>query len=180
MLPLPARSLDDLERTQGVLRVHYPGLPSHPQHALCQRQMAGGAEFLRLNLRAGQVAKHFLSGLRIFTLAESLGGWSLWPSTGAHDHASFRPPGARNWAFLTVCSAVVGIRTCRGFWADLNNPLGCEGSLVSAKLGPVCSASSATHRLCPCAASTLDPAAFRQTGEPETQEVRSRIGSAWP
>ncbi len=64
-----------LETHRGVRRVIYPGLPSHPQHALATRQMNGyggmvSAEFAT-NL-AG--CRRFLERIRLFTLAESLGG----------------------------------------------------------------------------------------------------------
>jgi len=65
-----------LEPHHGVHRVLYPGLSSHPQHALAQRQMNRGyggmiSVVLDTNL-AG--ARRFLEQVRIFTLAESLGG----------------------------------------------------------------------------------------------------------
>ena len=65
-----------LEAQPQVERVHYPGLESHPQHALAKRQMSGGfggmiSATLRTDL-AG--AKRFLEAVQIFALAESLGG----------------------------------------------------------------------------------------------------------
>ncbi len=57
-----------------VQKVFYPGLPSHPQYELAQKQMKdfGGVVTIDLGSR-GNVEK-FLNSLRIFTLAESLGG----------------------------------------------------------------------------------------------------------
>jgi len=115
-----------LERTQGVLRVHYPGLPSHPQHALCQRQMAGGGGIVTVELEGGlKVAKHFLSGLRIFTLAESLGGVeSLAEHPGLMTHASI-PPARR--AELGISDGLVrlsvGLEHVEDLWADLEQSL---------------------------------------------------------
>ena len=65
-----------LETQPQVERVHYPGLESHPQHALAKRQMTGGfggmiSATLRTDL-AG--ARRFLEAVQIFALAESLGG----------------------------------------------------------------------------------------------------------
>lgn len=59
-----------------VERVHYPGLPSHPQHALARRQMSGGyGGIVTAVLRGGlQEARRMLERCRLFSLAESLGG----------------------------------------------------------------------------------------------------------
>ncbi|MFO7276996.1 MAG: cystathionine gamma-synthase [Pseudomonadota bacterium] len=65
-----------LESHPRVARVHYPGLESHPQHALARRQMNeryGG--IISVELRGGlEAARRLLSRCRLFTLAESLGG----------------------------------------------------------------------------------------------------------
>src|SRR5439155_409294 len=64
-----------LEGAAGVRRVHYPGLPSHPQHALCRRQMPSGGGMISVELDGDlDHARRFLGAIRIFTLAESLGG----------------------------------------------------------------------------------------------------------
>ncbi len=58
-----------------VQRVHYPGLASHPGHALARRQQSGFGAMLSFELRGGEPAvRAFLEGLECFTLAESLGG----------------------------------------------------------------------------------------------------------
>jgi len=58
-----------------VARVHYPGLESHPQHALAKKQMRGFGGMISLDLRADlDGARRFLEAVRIFSLAESLGG----------------------------------------------------------------------------------------------------------
>ena len=58
-----------------IARVHYPGLPEHPQHALASRQMNGFGGMVTLVLRGGLGdARRFLERLRIFVCAESLGG----------------------------------------------------------------------------------------------------------
>jgi cystathionine beta-lyase/cystathionine gamma-synthase len=55
--------------------VLYPGLPSHPQYALAQRQQFGFGGMLSFVLQGGLgSARSMLSRLRVFTLAESLGG----------------------------------------------------------------------------------------------------------
>jgi cystathionine gamma-lyase len=56
--------------------VHYPGLESHPQHELARRQMQGGfGGMISLDLRTDLAGtRRFLEAVRIFALAESLGG----------------------------------------------------------------------------------------------------------
>ncbi|HEY2816288.1 MAG TPA: PLP-dependent aspartate aminotransferase family protein [Casimicrobiaceae bacterium] len=64
-----------LLRHPKIARVHYPGLPDHPQHALALRQMNGFGGMVTLVLRGGlDDARRFLERLRIFVCAESLGG----------------------------------------------------------------------------------------------------------
>ena len=64
-----------LEQQPQVARVYYPGLQSHPQHALARRQMQGYGGMISLDLRADLAGtRRFLEAVRIFTLAESLGG----------------------------------------------------------------------------------------------------------
>lgn len=64
-----------LSGSRKVAAVHYPGLPDHPQHAVARRQMDGFGGMLSVDLRGGGgAARRFVRGLRVFTLAESLGG----------------------------------------------------------------------------------------------------------
>jgi cystathionine gamma-lyase len=64
-----------LEGHPQVERVTYPGLPSHPQHALAARQMRGSGGMLTFVLRGGlPAARAFLKAVRVFACAESLGG----------------------------------------------------------------------------------------------------------
>ena len=57
-----------------VKRVHYPGLPSHPQHDLAARQMRGFGGMLAFDLGSLEAARRVLNGVRLIALAESLGG----------------------------------------------------------------------------------------------------------
>jgi len=58
-----------------VGRVHYPGLPSHPRHALARRQVKGFGGMVTVELKGGLAgARRFLERVEIFALAESLGG----------------------------------------------------------------------------------------------------------
>ncbi len=64
-----------LEGHPQVEKVTYPGLPSHPQHALAARQMSGFGGMLTFVIRGGlPAATAFLKAVRIFACAESLGG----------------------------------------------------------------------------------------------------------
>jgi cystathionine gamma-lyase len=64
-----------LERQPQVARVHYPGLPSHPQHELACRQMHGFGGMISLELATDLAgARRFLEAVELFALAESLGG----------------------------------------------------------------------------------------------------------
>ncbi|HSN17892.1 MAG TPA: PLP-dependent aspartate aminotransferase family protein [Gammaproteobacteria bacterium] len=79
-----------LEKHPKVEKVSYPGLPSHPQHALAKRQMHGGGGIVTIFLKGGEPeARRFLENCHLFTLAESLGGVeSLVDHPGIMTHAS--------------------------------------------------------------------------------------------
>jgi cystathionine gamma-synthase len=64
-----------LERHPAVARVHYPGLASHPGHAIASRQQRGFGAMLSFELAGGVAAvRRFIDAVHFFTLAESLGG----------------------------------------------------------------------------------------------------------
>jgi len=64
-----------LEGHPGIEKVIYPGLPSHPQHALAKRQMSGFGGMITAVMRGGlDDARRFLERCQVFALAESLGG----------------------------------------------------------------------------------------------------------
>jgi cystathionine gamma-synthase len=71
-----AASLADLLAAHpAVERVHYPGITSHPGHAIAGRQQDGFGAMLSFDLKGGEDAvRAFVDGLACFTLAESLGG----------------------------------------------------------------------------------------------------------
>ncbi|HSA54243.1 MAG TPA: PLP-dependent aspartate aminotransferase family protein [Gemmatimonadaceae bacterium] len=73
----------------GDERVFYPGLPTHPQHELACRQMNGFGGMLSVELGSRERAERVIGGLRVFTLAESLGGVeSLVSHPATMTHAS--------------------------------------------------------------------------------------------
>jgi methionine-gamma-lyase len=64
-----------LEKHPKVARVHYPGLPSHPDHKLAKRQMKGFGAMMAFDLKDGlSAARRFCDRTRVFLLAASLGG----------------------------------------------------------------------------------------------------------
>ena len=82
-----------LETRREVERVYYPGLPSHPQHALAKRQMTGFGGMLAFDLKGGRDAVFALfRNLRLFTPAASLGGVeSLISHPPSLSHKAFTP-----------------------------------------------------------------------------------------
>ena len=85
-----ARFLETHPQVESVL---YPGLKSHPQHALACSQMRGFGGVVSFNIKGGiDTAKKFLESLEIFALAESLGGVeSLAEHPAIMTHASVSP-----------------------------------------------------------------------------------------
>src|SRR5262245_26134039 len=115
-----------LESTPGVARLHYPGLRSHPQYPLALRQMRSGGGMISLELDGGlDMARRFLAALRIFTLAESLGGVeSLAEHPAVMTHASI-PPAVREPLGITdsLVRLSVGLEHVEDLWADLEHGL---------------------------------------------------------
>jgi cystathionine gamma-lyase len=63
-----------LEAHDKVERVYYPGLPSHPQHELARRQMRGFTGMISVEMGSIERARALVENVRVFALAESLGG----------------------------------------------------------------------------------------------------------
>jgi len=117
-----------LERHARVDRVLYPGLLSHPQHALALRQMKNGySGIVTFFLKGGLLeARRFLERLELFTLAESLGGVeSLADHPAIMTHASV-PPETRAKLGIsdTLVRLSVGIEDTDDLIADLDQALG--------------------------------------------------------
>jgi cystathionine gamma-synthase len=116
-----------LARHPAVARVHYPGLPSHPQHELARRQQRGFGAMLSFELVDGRPDRvdHVLRSLRWFTLAESLGGVeSLVAHPASMTHASMTPE-ARRRAGITdsVIRLSIGIEDPDDLIADFAETL---------------------------------------------------------
>ena len=115
-----------LEKHPKVAQVHYPGLASHPQHSLAQRQMRGGGGMVTAVLHGGlEESRRFLERVEIFALAESLGGVeSLIEHPAIMTHASI-PPDIR--ATLGISDGLVrlsvGVEEVDDLIADLRQAL---------------------------------------------------------
>lgn len=111
-----------------VAKVHYPGLPSHPQHALAKRQMRGGfGGMITIELKGGlRDARRFLERCELFALAESLGGVeSLIEHPALMTHASVPAASRRALGISdTLCRLSVGVEDVADLRADLEYALG--------------------------------------------------------
>ena len=116
-----------LEKHPAVEKVIYPGLPSHPQHELAGKQMAGYGGIVSIVLKGGfEAAKRFCEKTELFTLAESLGGVeSLVNHPAVMTHASI--PVARREQ-LGISDALVrlsvGVEELGDLQVDLERALG--------------------------------------------------------
>ena len=107
-----------------VTSVNYPGLVTHPQHALARRQMRAFGGMLSFELRGGEAAaKRMAARTKIFALAESLGGVeSLIEIPLAMTHGSVRGTKLAPPAGLVRLS--VGIETVDDLIGDLAQAIG--------------------------------------------------------
>ena len=114
--------VDLLDGHAAVRALHYPGLPSHPGHALAARQQHGFGAMLSIELEGGEAGvRAFLDGLRYFTLAESLGGVeSLIAHPATMTHAAMSPQ-ARDAAGIAdgLLRLSVGIEHVDDLCADI-------------------------------------------------------------
>jgi cystathionine gamma-lyase len=115
-----------LQTQDAVAEVIYPGLPTHPHHALAARQMAGFGGMLSIRLKGGfAAAKRFCERLQLFTLAESLGGVeSLVNHPAVMTHASVPPERrARLGIGDELVRLSVGVEDVNDLQADLAQAL---------------------------------------------------------
>ncbi|KQQ88899.1 PLP-dependent aspartate aminotransferase family protein [Massilia sp. Leaf139] len=115
-----------LEREPKVGKVFYPGLETHPQHALARRQMSGFGGIVSIELASDLAgARRFLESCRVFTLAESLGGVeSLIEHPALMTHATI-PPAQRAELGIsdTLIRLSVGVEHLEDQRADLRRAL---------------------------------------------------------
>lgn len=123
-----------LEAHSEVARVYYPGLPSHPQHALAKRQMSGFGGMVSFVLEGPQSrALDFAHRLRYFSLAESLGGVeSLICHPARMTHGSI-PKDDRERRGVTdgLLRLSVGIEDVEDLLEDLGEALSAVGRVAS-------------------------------------------------
>lgn len=116
-----------LENQPGIEKIYYPGLPSHPQHKLAQKQMTTGyGGMISIVLEGGlERATKFLKATHVFTLAESLGGIeSLIEHPAIMTHATI-PPETRKKLGIEdgLIRLSVGIENVEDLKTDLHRAL---------------------------------------------------------
>lgn len=119
-----------LETQKLAEKVLYPGLPSHPQHALAKKQMHGFGGMITFTLRGGlTAARKFLESVRVFSLAESLGGVeSLIEHPGIMTHASVPEENRRALGIDDgLIRLSVGIEDIEDLIADLSQAFEAAG-----------------------------------------------------
>lgn len=112
-----------LQQQPQVKKLYYPALKNHPGHEIALKQQAGFGAMLSFELDGDeQTLRHFLSALKLFTLAESLGGVeSLISHTATMTHAGMSAE-ARAQAGITdsLLRVSVGIEDSQDLIADLD------------------------------------------------------------
>jgi cystathionine gamma-synthase len=115
------RIAEYLRNHRAVEAVHYPGLPTHPGHAIAARQMSGFGGMLSAQVRGGRdQAMGVAARVRLFTRATSLGG----PHSFIEHRASIEGPGSKTPPNLLRMS--IGLENSEDLIADLEQALsGC-------------------------------------------------------
>ncbi len=110
-----------------VAKVFYPGLPSHPQHALAKRQMSGFSGMMSFEVKGdAAAARRVMESFKLFSLAESLGGVeSLVCYPAIMTHAAI-PPSERAKIGISdgLIRLSVGIEDVDDLIADVDQALG--------------------------------------------------------
>lgn len=116
-----------LEQHKKVEKVIYPGLESHPQHAIAKKQMRGFGGMLTIYLKGGvEESRKMLETVKIFALAESLGGVeSLIEHPGIMTHASVPADQRKKLGIAdNLVRLSVGIEDVDDLIADLDRAIG--------------------------------------------------------
>jgi len=114
-----------LTKQPKISKVHYPGLPGHPQHSLAKRQMKNFGGMISFDLGSLDAARRMLRRVRLCALAESLGGVeSLISHPGTMTHASI-PTAVREKIGVTegLVRISVGLEDSEDIIADLKQAL---------------------------------------------------------
>ena len=114
-----------LAARKDVTRVIYPGLASHPQHALAKKQMSGFGGMISVDLGSFEAAKRFMTRTKIFLCAESLGGFeSLVNHPAVMTHASIEPETRRKLGITDgLVRLSVGVEHVDDLIADLEQAM---------------------------------------------------------
>ena len=115
-----------LNKHPAVKRVYYPGLPTHPGHDIAKRQMKGFGGMVSFEVKGGiEAANKFQKKIKIFALAESLGGAaSLAEHPGTMSHASM-PKDVREKVGITddLIRLSIGLENADDLIEDLDHAL---------------------------------------------------------
>lgn len=114
-----------LDTNPKVRKVHFPGLPSHPQHDLARRQQRGPGAMLTIDMGSLDSARRLLDHVKLCSLAESLGGVeTLISHPATMTHASI-PPDVRERIGITdgMVRISVGLEDVEDIQADLDQAL---------------------------------------------------------
>ncbi|PZQ44166.1 MAG: O-succinylhomoserine (thiol)-lyase, partial [Phenylobacterium zucineum] len=120
-----ARLAETLAAHPAVAETYYPGLPSHPGHAIAAVQQSGFGAMISFRLRGAEQARTVIENLSLFTLAESLGGVeSLVAHPATMTHASM-DDAARDAAGVTdgLLRLSIGLEDPADLIADLTHAL---------------------------------------------------------
>jgi len=115
-----------LENHPKIKKVFYPGLPSHPQHQLAKTQARGFGGMISFEIKGNiQIAQNFLENLKLFSVAESLGGVeSLIEQPAVMTHSSLTKNAREKIGITdTLIRMSVGIEDVEDLIADLQNAL---------------------------------------------------------
>ncbi|MGD7042932.1 bifunctional cystathionine gamma-lyase/homocysteine desulfhydrase [Jeotgalibacillus proteolyticus] len=114
-----------LEKHEGISKIHYPGIKSHPGHEIAQKQSRGFGGMISFDVGSAEKAEAVLNKVRYFTLAESLGAVeSLISLPAKMTHASI-PPERRAELGITdgLVRISVGIEDIEDLLIDLEQAL---------------------------------------------------------
>lgn len=110
-----------------VDKIYYPGLPAHPNHAIAKQQMRGFGGMISFTLKGNKMedALRVLSGTRLFSLAESLGGVeSLIGHPASMTHASIpKEEREKNGLLDSLIRLSVGVEDAEDLMADLEQAI---------------------------------------------------------
>ena len=120
------RIAERLAAHPAVAEVHYPGLPSHPQYALGQRQMRQPGGMIAFELAGGiEQGARFMDALKLFTRAVSLGdAESLAQHPASMTHSTYAPEErARHLITEGLVRLSIGLEDAEDLWSDLDQAL---------------------------------------------------------